>query len=101
MAKLRQLVGMSNDSTIGAAVVAITATAVGFTTAQLASATRAIICCRTAGIMFTYDGTDPTATLGILVPEDEWYVLESKNIGAVKMLREASADANVTIVLEK
>ena len=101
MTKLRQLIAQSADTTVADTVVAITATAVGFNTAQLAAATRAIISCRTAGIMFTYDGTDPTATLGIHIKINEYYSLESKEINKIKMLREASTSANVTIVLEK
>lgn len=73
----------------------------GFSAANLASAVRAIISARTAGVMVSWDGTNPTAVIGHPVMQDlSISVLGNENIQALKFIREAAADADVTITLE-
>lgn len=67
----------------------------------LGKAVRAVISARTAGVMVSWDGTDPTSTLGHPVMQNlSISVLGNENIQALKFLREAAADADVTITLE-
>ncbi|MBN2392099.1 MAG: hypothetical protein JXR84_15335 [Anaerolineae bacterium] len=74
----------------------------GFSAAQLASANRARISCRTGGVMLTYDNaTDPTATVGHLVAANESLVIEgTDNIRYIRFIREAGTDSTVTVTLE-
>ena len=64
--------------------------------------TNAWIGARTAGIMVTWTNEDPTATSGILIPANKFIQLAGWSaITKLRFLREAAADANVTIVLER
>jgi hypothetical protein len=52
--------------------------------------------------MYTLDGTDPTATVGHLLAQNERLTVDgTKNIMALKFLREAAADATLTVTLLK
>lgn len=64
--------------------------------------TKATITARTGGVMYTADGTDPTATLGHLIPVNGTVVIEGPpaNITLLKFIREAGTDAALTITLE-
>lgn len=73
----------------------------GFSAANLAAAVRAVISARTAGVMVSWDGTDPTSSLGHPVMQNlSISVFGNENIQALKFIREAAADADVTITLE-
>jgi hypothetical protein len=68
-----------------------------------ASLRKATITARTGGVMYTMDGTDPTATLGHLIPVNTTVVIEGtpNNISRLKFIREAGTDAALTISLER
>lgn len=74
-----------------------------FTAGQIGKAVRAVITCRTGGVMYTYDGaTDPTAAIGHLCAVNATVeVFGKQNIYALRFLREAGTDASVTITLEE
>ena len=72
-----------------------------FSAADLAAATRALITARTAGVMYSYDGTTPTATLGHHIAANATVeVIGNAAINALKMIRDDATDAAVTITLE-
>ena len=85
---------------VGGTVVPITG--MGFAAGDLAKAQRAVISARTNGAMATWDGTDPTGTLGHLVAKDAAPLVVAGNgsINALKFLQEASSSAAVTVTLE-
>lgn len=74
-----------------------------FTGQFLYEARRAVISAVTQNIMITWDGTDPTATLGHqVVANGDWVVVENgANIQRLKFIRQGGSDGNVTITLEK
>lgn len=91
-------------ATVSNVVKAISHIDFGFTAGILATAEVAVITARTEGVMITWDGTDPTATLGHLIDTTMLgpFVLKGRaKINALKFLREAAADTDVTITLEQ
>lgn len=68
----------------------------------VAQAEQAVISCHTNGIVFTYDGTTPTSTLGILLAAGERYTVKGNaNILNISMIRSGGSDALVCVQLEK
>jgi hypothetical protein len=94
--------GRMKGNTVSSVVVLISAAGWSWTSGDLAAAWRATVTARTGGVMFTYDGsTDPSATLGHLLPKDGTVVIEGNaNVQALRFIREASTDASVTVTLE-
>ena len=73
----------------------------GYTAAKVAVATRATITTRTTGLMITWSGTTPSATVGHLVAVNTNFVLEGQaNIAALKLIQESGGNAVTTITLE-
>jgi hypothetical protein len=69
---------------------------------DLAEADLAIVSCNTNGVTLTYEGTDPTATLGIaLAAGDRITIKHNANVQNIKLIRSGGSDALVTIQLEK
>lgn len=89
---------------VSSTVITMTGTSnsMGFTAAEVAAAIRATISCKTNPCMVTWDGTDPTSTLGHTVPKDDHpLVLTGRaNIAALKFLRDGG-DSDVTVTLEQ
>jgi hypothetical protein len=73
------------------------------TEVQIIEAKRAVISCLTRTMMLTWDGTDPTATLGHpIVPSVDWAVVEgTRNVTRIKILALVGADGVVTVTLER
>lgn len=91
----------TKSATIG--TVAKTAAAdFSFSADDLAQAVSAVITSRTAGVMVTWSGVVPTASLGHLVATNGTLRVDGTlNVQALQLIREAAADATVTITLEK
>jgi hypothetical protein len=71
-----------------------------FASTSTAAPKRAIITSVTDGIMVSWDGTNPTSTLGHACPVNQTIVVQgSRNISNLKMIR-VTTDAAVTITLE-
>jgi len=88
------------SGTVAGTAVAITALT-GYVAATVADSVRATITAREGGVMFTYDGTTPTADIGHYVgPNQSAVVVGTDNINALKLIREASTSAKVTITVE-
>jgi len=69
---------------------------------DLANAQSAYITTRTAGVMYTYDGTTPTATIGHLLAQNGNVRIDGNvNINNLKFIREAGVSAVLSITLEK
>lgn len=74
----------------------------GYPESDLETITLAWIQARTAGVMITWDGTDPTTKLGKLIAKDASFMLEGdSNVRNLKLLREAGDDADVTLIVMK
>ncbi len=87
-------------ATVSSSVVSFSS--FGFSSSNVTNADQAVITARTAGVMVSWDGTDPTATLGHLIAQNEsMTVIGNQKIQALKLIREAAADADVTITLEQ
>lgn len=72
----------------------------GFTAAEIAVATSAVITARTAGVMILWTGIAPTATYGHYCgPNGTAEVHGAANVAAIQMIREAAISSNVTITL--
>lgn len=91
----------TKSETVSSTVINITDSGWGWSANDLAQANRAVISSRSAGVMITWHGVDPTAELGHPVMANEWASVEhNANILLIRLLREAGDDAEVTITLE-
>lgn len=100
LSALSAVSGMLTHSAVSSTAVAITAFT-GYDVTVIKTASRAIITARTGGVMYTYDGTTPTTTVGHYLGANQNVALEGVgNIRALKFIREASTDAAVSITLE-
>ena len=75
----------------------------GFSAAELAAATRAVLSAHDGGVHYLYDGQDPTDTFGVHIGEDTGpqVVWGKTAIGNLKFIRDqGAAAASVTIILE-
>lgn len=89
-------------NTISNTAMAISHASWSWGASDLAQADRAIIACNTQGVVATWNGTDPTASLGIPVAAGATLVVEGNaNIQALKFIRSGGSDATVTVQLEK
>jgi len=89
-------------NTISTSVIAISAGSWSWGATDLAEADQALICCNTNGVVLTYDGTNPTASLGIaLAAGAQMTVKGNANILALKFIRSGGSDATLTVQLEK
>lgn len=92
----------TKSMTIANAVISIANTNWGWASTDLARANRAVISARTAGVMITWSGVDPTTSLGHPIQTNEWAAIEHQgDIAQIKLIREGSTSAVVTITLEK
>src|SRR3954451_9546167 len=90
------------SATVSTAVKAITDASFSWGGTDLSKTERARITARSAGVMYTYDGTDPTATVGQVIAQNGVAVIDgTANIKNLKFLREAGVDVVVTVTLEK
>ncbi|NLH79047.1 MAG: hypothetical protein GX465_18665 [Acidobacteria bacterium] len=100
----------TEDAVSGSAVVSTAAKGIdhadfGFTADQLASAQRAYVTSIGAAVRYMFDGTDPTAALGHLLPQDAsppLEVCENRDLNNLIFIRDTGAvqDATVLITLE-
>jgi len=92
----------TKSASVTNAVKAVSHADFGFTSDELAQAASAVISARTAGVMVTWSGVDPTTTLGHLVAQNGTLRIDgTASIQAFKFIREAGNDATVTVTLEK
>ncbi len=100
----------TEDAVSGSALVSTTPKGIddadfGFTPAQLAAARRAYVTSIGAAVRYMFDGTEPTAALGHLLPQDASPPLEAyenRTLNNLIFIRDtgAVADATVLITLE-
>jgi hypothetical protein len=89
-------------TTIAGTAVAISAAAWSWTSGYLALADHAVITAHTEPVCMTWDGTTPTATLGMYIPAGGTVtVVGNANVQAVQLIRQGSSSATVSITLEK
>lgn len=69
---------------------------------DLAQADQAIVACNTNGAVVSWDGTDPTASLGVPLAAGEWIkIVDNENVQNISLIRSGLIDAAVSIILEK
>jgi hypothetical protein len=89
-------------ATISSAAVAISAAGWSWVTGDLAAADQCVITAHTQPVVVTWDGTTPTATLGMYVGAGATVVISgNQNVQRVNLIRQGAADATVSITLEK
>lgn len=91
----------TDSATISTTALALsTAVFTSLTAAQLKAARKIQLTARSGGIMYRQDGTAPTATVGHLLAQNGNVTIEGrKNFVNLKMIREAAANATVTVTL--
>ena len=89
-------------SAIAGTAVALSAVGWSWTAGYLALADQAVVTAHTEPVCMTWDGTTPTATVGMYIPAGGTVtVVGNANVQAVKLIRQGSASATVSITLEK
>lgn len=89
-------------ATISSAAVAISAAGWSWTAGNLALADQAVITAHSQPVCMTWDGTTPTATVGMYIPAGGTVtVVGNDNVQAVKLIRQGGSDATVSITLER
>lgn len=89
-------------NTISSTALAISHASWNWGASDLAEADKAIIACNTNGVVVTWNGTDPTASLGIpLAAGANLVITGNANIQALKLIRSGGSDAAVSVQLEK
>lgn len=89
-------------NTISSSALAISHASWSWGANDLAQADKATIACNTNGVVVSWNGTDPTATLGVPVAAGaKIEVLGNKNVQALKLIRSGGSDAAVSVQLEK
>lgn len=88
--------------TISTAAVAISHASWSWGAADLSTAERAIIAANAEGVILSWDGTDPTATLGLpLAAGESVAIVGNVNIQNLKFIRSGGSDATITVILER
>lgn len=91
------LTGTVSNTAGGVAITTLT----GYNATTIKTVSRAIITARTGGLMFTYDGTAPTALVGHYLAASANIAVEGQqNISRLKFIREAGTDCSITVTLE-
>lgn len=89
-------------ATISTAAVAISAAGWSWTAGDLVAADVAHVSAIGQGVSMTWDGTVPTATLGMPIAAGSTVAVEGNaNVQAIQLIRSGSSDATVSITLEK
>ena len=105
MASVKQQVTTAfamKGNTISNAALAISHASWSWGSTDLNGAIKAIVAVNAQGIVLTYDGTDPTTTLGLpLASGSSVEIYGNVNIQNLKFIRSGGSDATVTVILEK
>ncbi len=103
MAGLQATVGYrTKAATIGNTAVAISAAGWSWTAGDLAAADAALITAHTQPAVMTWDGTTPTATLGVVIATGATFRIEGNaNVQAIQLIRQGGSDATASVTLEK
>ena len=89
-------------ATISNSAVAVSAAGWSWTAGDLAAADVAHVSAIGQGVSLTWDGTTPTATLGMPIPAGSTVAVEGNaNIQAIQLIRSSGSDATVSITLER
>ncbi len=92
----------TKSATISNASKAISHADFAWGVTDLALAQVAYVTVRTAGVMVNWSGVDPTTSAGYFLAQNaNLEVVGNANILNLEFIREAGADATVTVTLEK
>lgn len=90
----------SKSAAISSTAKAVSHADFGWTAGDLDKARGATITAHTQAVVFTYDGSTPTATHGHVLPANGTVSIQGNtNIQALKFIRQSS-DATVSVTLE-
>ena len=89
-------------SAIADTAVAISAAGWSWTAGNLALADQAVVTAHTEPVCMTWDGTTPTATVGMYIPAGGTVtVVGNDNVQAIKLIRQGASSATVSVTLER
>lgn len=89
-------------NTISSSALPISDASWSWGSTDLAEADQAVVACNSNGVVITWDGTDPTTTLGVsLAAAAQITIKGNANVQALKFIRSSGSDAAVTVILEK
>lgn len=89
-------------NTISSTALAISHASWAWGATDLSTAVKAYVSCNTNGVVISWDGTNPTATLGLpLAAGASIEIYGNANIQNLKFIRSGGSDAVVTVQLEK
>ena len=89
-------------ATISNIVVTISAAGWDWSDGDLANADQAFLTAHSHPVVITWDGTTPTATLGVYLGAGSTAnVIGNRNVQAIKLIRQGESDAIVSVTLEK
>lgn len=88
--------------TISNTAVAISHASFSWGATDLADADQAVITAHSQPMTITWDGTTPTATVGMYIAAGSTVTIKGNaNVQAVKLIRQSGTDATASITLEK
>ena len=89
-------------NTVSNTALAISNASWSWGSTDLSTAVKAVISANAKSIVATFDGTDPTTTLGLPIAEGASLSIDGNlNIQNMKLIRATGDDATVTIILWK
>lgn len=97
-----QVAYRTKAATISNTAVAISAAGWSWTAGDLAAADSAVITAHSQPVVITYDGTTPTATLGMVIATGATVTITGNaNVQVVQLIRQGGSDATVSITLQR
>lgn len=88
-------------NTIGTSALAVSDATWGWGENDLADAAKATVACNSNGVVVSWNGTDPTTTLGVpLAAGASIEVIGNRNVQNLKFIRSGGSNAAVSVQLE-
>jgi hypothetical protein len=88
----------AKNGTVGTSVIALGTSPFDFSTANLMRAYEATVVANTNGVVVTWEGTNPTTTLGVPIAAGEHLVVRG-DVARIKMISKDTSNATVTVIL--
>lgn len=89
----------AKNGTVGTSVIALGTAPFDFSAANLRRAVEATVVANTNGIVVTWEGTNPTATLGVPVAAGAYEKIVG-DVARIRMISKDTSNATVTVILE-
>lgn len=100
---LQSLKGYATGNvTVSTSAITVSNTGFGWGSSDIADADVAYVSAHTAAVTVRWDGTSPTATLGLPLPANSTIKVEgNRNVRNLRFIRSGGSDAVVSVTLEK